>query len=1142
MNTLLEWLMSPEWAQAVKALLHTLWQGALAALVLGAVFRFVVAPTVRYRCAMAALACVLAAGVLTWALASQPNGARRIDAPLAATAPAAFGGPSEAVSVPAGSGSGGPTDMSVAPTVKWTGWLALCWIAGATLMLVRAGFQVAGAERLRRSTRPLEDRCINQLVEDARAAMHLTRRVRVALTEKLTSPAVVGVLVPTLILPLSLVTTLTPEQLRFVLLHELAHIRRGDYLANLFQLLTEALLFFNPAVWWISHQVRREREACCDALATGLSGAPVDYARTLVHVAERFIPAPAAAPAFGNRRAPSSLAERVQRLLVPGYRPSLRLTWRAMLLSLSVGTALLFLSAAATRVTVAAILTPQERMARIEKKMIEYGVKPLKSADGGKRGKVLVKGHVRMADGAPAPKAISLRLFSSFGDSSGSYSAAVQSDGTFSNVVGSGSIWLEAHVEGHAPAVKGPLDGAATNMVDAGELVMSRGFEVFLTLIDTESGALVTNGTVKTAFILPESGFHLQMSHTETPDASGRVTLPLCVDQPLQVTINAAGYEISQRQFSKLSPRQNIEIKLRTGRAFAGTVIDQQTGEGISGATIQIIHESAENDRHYNWDDTSRVLARADRSGRFTITQLRHGVKYWLGVSAPGYASVLTPASGGDEIAVKLGPELVVRGRVIGSLDSLQKINKQPALYVSTSEEIGNSSFGSGDWVTVRTANGAATFQFTNRVAGPVTLSGAGYSEKRRVDAPVNDWVVNLAEATNTATQYTGEKMPKREVIFRFTHASGVSPSGTARVVVPENVDPNNRTSRNQEIAITNGEVRVQIAIGGHTSIEPARMPGYWFDSRGRSGLSHILVTNGEGPLLFEVPLVPAGAIYATARNADGTPAGGLFFGIVELERAPARGEHGTLGNSSDSVSGDAPRKWVSGPLPLGGIYQVYGWRRNTFSVSRPIKLTEANPDAEVELKFGATRVLEGKVLNATGEPVRDARFEPNFSLRNGHGFGLRPVFTDERGRFRLEEATPEMGEYSAIIEAPGSRAERVKIVAGTQPQVIQLRPGKRLAGRVVEDGTGHVLPDTDVRLVDLESLKLPELKTRTDANGWFEFTSLGDVNYTMFVDAGTQVLTRKFRGDLDTNVTVAVKLYSWSKVKPKPMGDRAEK
>ena len=74
------------------------------------------------------------------------------------------------------------------------------------------------------------------LVAEARRAVGLARQIRVAVTDKLTSPAVVGVLVPTLILPLSLFTALTPEQIRFILLHELAHIRRGDYFANLFQI------------------------------------------------------------------------------------------------------------------------------------------------------------------------------------------------------------------------------------------------------------------------------------------------------------------------------------------------------------------------------------------------------------------------------------------------------------------------------------------------------------------------------------------------------------------------------------------------------------------------------------------------------------------------------------------------------------------------------------------------------------------------------------------------------------------------------------------------------------------------------------------------------------------------------------------
>ena len=361
MNTLLAWFNSPEWMMVVKTLLHTLWQAGSLALLLWIALRRVATPSSRYRLTLGTLATILGATLLTWALLNQstpkpiasdyPQETIPAYKPSTTSPTASFREPSViAYATPI---------AKPAQETSWSGWLALTWLLGAALMLTRAGIQVAGAERLRRSCKPLDDSRITQLLAEAQHALNLTRRIRVAVTDKLTSPAVVGVIVPTLILPLTLLSTLTPEQIRFILLHELAHIRRGDYFANLFQLFIEALLFFNPAVWWISHQVRREREACCDALAIELSGAPVDYARTLLHVAETVLnPPPAAATAFSdNPREPSSLTDRLQRLLVPGYRPALRLTWRAMLAAIVVGGTLLFLSAVGARNVVGAVST-----------------------------------------------------------------------------------------------------------------------------------------------------------------------------------------------------------------------------------------------------------------------------------------------------------------------------------------------------------------------------------------------------------------------------------------------------------------------------------------------------------------------------------------------------------------------------------------------------------------------------------------------------------------------------------------------------------------------------------------------------------------------------------------------------------------
>jgi beta-lactamase regulating signal transducer with metallopeptidase domain len=94
--------------------------------------------------------------------------------------------------------------------------------------------------------------------------MGLDRRVGVLISSLADGPSVIGLLRPVILLPSATILGLTPEQPEAVLAHELAHIRRYDYLVNMRQMLTEALLFYHPAVWWASACIRRERELCCD--------------------------------------------------------------------------------------------------------------------------------------------------------------------------------------------------------------------------------------------------------------------------------------------------------------------------------------------------------------------------------------------------------------------------------------------------------------------------------------------------------------------------------------------------------------------------------------------------------------------------------------------------------------------------------------------------------------------------------------------------------------------------------------------------------------------------------------------------------------------------------------------------------------
>ncbi|HEX9512576.1 MAG TPA: M56 family metallopeptidase [Puia sp.] len=99
-------------------------------------------------------------------------------------------------------------------------------------------------------------------------------------------PLLIGYLKPVILIPIGLVNSLEPEQVEAILLHELAHIVRKDYLVNLIQKIIESLLFFNPAVLWISYLIRSERENCCDDIVVSQTKNRVGYMRALISFEE----------------------------------------------------------------------------------------------------------------------------------------------------------------------------------------------------------------------------------------------------------------------------------------------------------------------------------------------------------------------------------------------------------------------------------------------------------------------------------------------------------------------------------------------------------------------------------------------------------------------------------------------------------------------------------------------------------------------------------------------------------------------------------------------------------------------------------------------------------------------------------------
>jgi hypothetical protein len=126
-------------------------------------------------------------------------------------------------------------------------------------------------------------------------------------------PVVLGHFRPLILLPIGLLAGLPPPQMEAVLVHELAHIRRHDYLMNLFQRFAEGLLFYHPAVWWFARVMRNEQEKCCDDVVVSVTGQAHEYALALVALEQsRFRGRQTAIAVTGG-----NLMKRVHRLLYP---------------------------------------------------------------------------------------------------------------------------------------------------------------------------------------------------------------------------------------------------------------------------------------------------------------------------------------------------------------------------------------------------------------------------------------------------------------------------------------------------------------------------------------------------------------------------------------------------------------------------------------------------------------------------------------------------------------------------------------------------------------------------------------------------------------------------------------------------------
>ncbi|HVY92286.1 MAG TPA: M56 family metallopeptidase, partial [Bryobacteraceae bacterium] len=292
----------PLWVDRLGwTLVHFLWQGALIAMLYAGARRMLRDHQARYALACAALVLMIAAPIVTFRVLAP---AQNVSAnPYVGQMP-----PSSAVSTPA-------TDPVLTSTHIQRDtvmpWIVAAWFAGAIVFWIRLAGGWLVAARMRRMFVRQAPADWQRTLDGIGTRIGVSRPVKLLVSALVQVPTVLGWLRPIVLMPVGALAGLPAEHVEMLLAHELAHIRRHDYLINVLQGVAEALLFYHPAVWWISGHIRAEREICCDDIAVSITGDAFTYACALADLESRRPEwmSPALAADGG------SLPERIGRLL-----------------------------------------------------------------------------------------------------------------------------------------------------------------------------------------------------------------------------------------------------------------------------------------------------------------------------------------------------------------------------------------------------------------------------------------------------------------------------------------------------------------------------------------------------------------------------------------------------------------------------------------------------------------------------------------------------------------------------------------------------------------------------------------------------------------------------------------------------------
>lgn len=208
------------------------------------------------------------------------------------------------------SNGNGPGDNNLAITLL--PWLGIAYLPGVAIMAIRLAASTLQLTAFRSTGNGPADEDLVALLPKLKIQLQIPQQVTLRSSVKAKVPMVIGIFRPVILLPAAITNHLSMQELETIVLHELAHIKRHDFLINILQTIIETVLFFNPFVWLISANIRREREFCCDEMVVRYTGTPQLYANALYTLATAEAPSSLAIAASPS---PNYLLKRIKRIM-----------------------------------------------------------------------------------------------------------------------------------------------------------------------------------------------------------------------------------------------------------------------------------------------------------------------------------------------------------------------------------------------------------------------------------------------------------------------------------------------------------------------------------------------------------------------------------------------------------------------------------------------------------------------------------------------------------------------------------------------------------------------------------------------------------------------------------------------------------